>query len=302
MGRSLQHYLNDQCSRVLRNLPYPIKQKVLGFPPIRSTSKNAVVAVLCSHKQFLEGLWSLWSWMGYVSPVMCGILLVDGKVTREQKDIFQKLFPGGRLLELSVFLASRNLPSYLVKFIAGNIYGKKLAAVYELQKDFNVLYSDCDITAFDNPAEIIGLIQESRSAYMYDSVGFSLDPWFSSRAKKAGIPLTPHFNAGLVYVPKGAMKEAVIEDMLGDWHVDLNTHFSEQTLFSILLDWKNATPLPKERYVLSWQGVWAFEKDLDPNGIVCRHYTGPTRHRMYLSAYPYLLNKSRAEKRTASQS
>ncbi len=297
MRRSLKHYLNDHCSRVLRNLPYPIKQKVRGFPPISSTDKKAVVAVLCSHKQFLEGLWSLWSWMRFLSPVMSAVLLFDGKTTRAQEKLFQKLFPGGILLELDTYLAGRALPSCLKRFVMGNWTAKKLAAVFELQKEFGVLYSDCDVVAFSAPGEVMDAIKTSRSVFLYDPIGYSLDPWLSRRAEKEGIPVTNQFNAGLVYVPKGEMKESLLETLLGNWQPEFNSHHAEQTLFSILLNWKNTSPLPEIRYALSWQGVWLFEKDLDCRNLACRHFTGPTRHRMYLSAYPLLLRQIKAEKR-----
>ena len=68
----------------------------------------------------------------------------------------------------------------------------------------------------------------------------------------------------------------------------------QPTLFSMLLDSKNSSPLPQSGYVISGQGFWALGRDLDCRGMVCRHYTGPTRHRMYLSAYPFLLKQIRA--------
>jgi len=227
---------------------------------------------------------------------MSAVLLFDGKVAKDQERLFQKLFPGGMLLELDPFLAGCPLPSCLKRFVLGNWTGKKLAAVFELQKDFGVLYSDCDVIAFSDPSEVIDSIRANRSAFLYDTIGYCVDPWLSRRAEKEGIPVTNHFNSGLVYVPKGEMKESLLVAMLCDWQSDFNTHFAEQTLLSILLNWKNTTPLPLQRYALSWQGVWICENDLDCRGLVCRHYTGPTRHRMYLSAYPFLLNRIRAEK------
>src|ERR1017187_5605826 len=97
MRRSLTHYINDQCTRILRNIPYPIRQQVKHFPSITSTDKKLVVAVLCGPTQFLEGLWSLWSWMSHLSPYMSAVLLFDGKTTPQQQMLFEKLFPNGNL-------------------------------------------------------------------------------------------------------------------------------------------------------------------------------------------------------------
>jgi hypothetical protein len=228
---------------------------------------------------------------------MDALLLFDGKVTRNQEAIFRKLFPNGVLLELEAFLLERSLSPSLKRFVAGNWTAKKLAAVFELQKELGVLYSDCDVVAFNEPSEIMDSVTRSRPAFLYDPVGYALDPWLSNRAENAGICVTNHFNAGLVYVPKGEMKEFLLEALLGDWQSSFNTHHAEQTLFSILLDFDRTDPLPQQRYVLSWQGVWIFEKDLACGNMVCRHYTGPTRHRMYLSAYPFLLKQAKTENR-----
>ena len=213
-----------------------------------------VVAVLCGPTQFLEGLWSLWSWMSHLSPYMSAVLLFDGKTTPQQQMLFEKLFPNGNLLELDGFLKQRPLPDYMRRFVAGHWVAKKLAAVFELQKEMDVLYSDCDVIVFKKPTDIINQIASGKSFYMFDS-GYTLDPWFCRRAEQIGISVSNHLNAGLVYVPKELMKETLLKSMLWDWQPSFNHHFSEQTLFgSILLASKNSSPLPQNRYVLSNQG------------------------------------------------
>jgi hypothetical protein len=291
MSRSFKHYLNDKCASVLRNFPFPILQKVKNFPVISCREQPSVVAVLCSPKQFLEGLWSLWSWMNQLNSLMGAVMLFDGKATAEQRALFQKIFPGGKFLELTPFLKSRPLPEYFRRFIQTNWTGKKLAAVFELQKEFNVLYSDCDVLAFAKPAELIALINSGNSAYLFDPVGYHLDPWLSRRAEKLGIPVTSHFNAGLVYVPQHEIQDSQLAALISDWEPSFNSHHAEQTLFSVLLNPRHLRPMPENNYVLSWQGVWVLEKDLDCSTIICRHYVGPVRHRMYLSGYPFLLKK-----------
>ena len=144
------------------------------------------------------------------------------------------------------------------------------------------------MVAFNRPVEIINSINSDNSWYLFDAVGYTLDSWLSIRAGKIGIPVNKHFNAGLVYVPKGDMKEELLEAILHDWEPSFNSHHAEQTLFSLLLNPKNNRPLPPDRYVLSWQGVWVLERDLDCNEVVARHYVGPVRHRMYLTAYPWV--------------
>jgi hypothetical protein len=250
-----------------------------------------MLAVLCTSTRFLEGLWSLWSWMIHLSLHMRPVLLVDGQLTVRQRIQFERLFPNGRLLELDEYLKQCQVPDYMRRFVAANWTGKKLAAVFELQKEADVLYSDCDVTVFKKPVEIINAIDAGSSLYMFDAVGYTLDPWISLRAEKIGVQVSKHFNAGLFYVPKGEMKQSVLETVLSDWQPSFNSHHAEQTLTNLLLDSKNSSPLPEDRYVLSWQGYSVCERDLDCREMVCRHYTGPVRHRMYLSAYPFLLKQ-----------
>lgn len=291
MSRSLKHFLNDQATRVLRNFPHPVRRRVTGFSELRSHPADATVAVLCGPKQFLEGLWSLWSWMRHLNASMEATMLFDGKASVEQQRMFQRLFPGGRLLELASFLKSHHQPDYLQRFVAGNWTAKKLAAVYELQKRQSVLYSDCDVVAFQRPEAILQAATAGHACYLLDDVGYTPDPWLAARAAKLGISISNHFNAGLVFVPAGEMQESLLETILQDWQPADNTHHAEQTLFSMLLKPGHVHALPQDKYVLSWQGVWVMDQDLDCAGMVCRHYTGPTRHRMYLSAYPALLKQ-----------
>jgi len=226
---------------------------------------------------------------------MGAVLLFDGKATVEQHELFKKIFPDGQLLNLAEFLTARSQPDYWQRFVAGNWTAKKLAAVYELQKEHNVLYSDSDVLIFQRPDEIIKAIEQGHSAYLFDQIGYTLDPWLATRAKQLDIPVTNQFNAGLVFVPKGEMKGPLVEAILSDWQPSFNSHHAEQTLFSILLNPREARALPQERYVLSWQGVWIFEKDLDCRQIVGRHYIGPLRHRMYLTAYPFIVKQIQAQ-------
>jgi hypothetical protein len=291
MARTLKHFLNDHAARVLRNFPYPIRQRVKKFAPLPGKEGKAVVAVLCGPRQFIEGLWSLWSWMRHLHGEMGATMLFDGMVTEEQRKLFEQLFPNGRLLELEPFLAGCRQPEYLRRFVAGNWTAKKLAAVYELQREHSVLYSDCDVLVFQKPEAIVQAAVAGYACYLRDETGYMLDPWLTTRAKQLGIPISNQFNAGLVFVPAGEMKETLLEKILADWQQAFNTHHAEQTLFSMLLNPQHVQALPIDKYVLSWQGVWVLEKDLDCAGMVCRHYTGPTRHRMYLSGYPALLKQ-----------
>lgn len=295
MARTLKHFLNDQAARVLRNFPHPIRHRVKDFAPQPSANNKSVVAVLCGPRQFLEGLWSLWSWMRHLQGEMGATMLFDGTATDEQRKLFERLFPGGKLLELGAFLNSRNLPDYLQRFVAGNWTAKKLAAVYELQKECSVLYSDCDVLVFQRPEAMVRAAKAGCSCYLQDEIGYTLDPWLAARAEKLGIVVSTQFNAGLVLVSAGEMQETLLKTILQDWKPAFNTHHAEQTLFSMLLNPQRVQTLPQDKYVLSWQGVWVLEKDLDCAEMVCRHYTGPTRHRMYLSGYPALLKQTQAQ-------
>lgn len=288
MSRSLPHFFNDQCIRILRNYPYSIRGKIKEFPSIYSNNQQSVVAVLSSQKQFLEGLWSLWSWMRYLKNKAQAVLLVDGTISTPQKIIFENLFPGGLLVDLNELIYRSEVSGSLNRFIKTNWTGKKFAAVYELQKNVNVIYSDCDVLVFDRPDDIISAIDKQKAAYMYDAVGYHLDPWLNEKSKKLGLNITSNFNAGMVVVPKGIMDSRNLEQILDGWDASCNSHHAEQTLFSMMLDSTSATVLSPQEYVLSWQGVWLLEKDIKCCEMVCRHYSGPTRHRMYLSAYPYI--------------
>ena len=259
----------------------------LNSPPVTSGSGKTALVVLCEERHFLEGCWSSWSWLRFLTPQVTLHLLVDGAITTRRKALFESLFPGGIVASLSSELRPSGLPGGLETFVAGNWTARKLAAVYLLQRDQSVLYCDCDVLAFQRPEEIARYIEAAKTpAYLHDEIGYSVDPWFSRRGDSLGLEASPNFNAGLAFVPKACMTEELIRKLLEGWTPELNTHHAEQTLFSLLLRAANAVPLPSSRYVLSWDGVWFWERDALEPDTIARHYTGPVRHRMYLTAYP----------------
>jgi hypothetical protein len=284
-GRQLA---NRYLTAILRNIPYPVTHAIRHFDPVGGGGPNRLV-VLCDSRRFLEGCWSLWSWHRHIHALVSPMLLVDGAVQPQNQRFFRRLFPTGTLLDLAELLSAHTLPRGLDAFVNTNWTGRKLAALHILQLGHSVLYADCDVVAFRDPNRIISLIaSNSCPAYMDDPAGYALDPWLGERAGELGISITPHFNAGFMWLPRGTLPAGFIEELLHSWKPADNTHHSEQTACSILLSARGAVPLPRDEYVLSWTGVWAWERDIPCESMIARHYTGPTRHRMYLTAYPWL--------------
>jgi hypothetical protein len=290
----IKNRFNRYATAILRNYPWPVKRKILNQSPLFSgDATENIVVVLCHTKQYLEGFWSLWSWMRFLKEYAKPVLLIDGIYNKKCQNFFSRLFPNGELISISDLINENSINPQYLPFLRHSRFGMKLIAVNMLQYKYNVLYSDSDVLALNAPEDIIKIIKNTAGhpAYLYDEIGYPVDPWIKNRASEIGVKIDGHFNAGLVWLPSNAINQDLFISLLEGWLPENETYQTEQTLFSALVSSANGVSLPSSTNVLSWHGVWCYEKDLPCSEIHTRHYVGPVRHRMYLSAYPWMISQ-----------
>ena len=91
-------------------------------------------------------------------------------------------------------------------------------------------------------------------------------------------------NAGFVLFGQPLELEPWLDrlERLGD---QLPNHFSEQTLVHLALTQSGALPLDPERFILATDDLfWFRDKYASRSNIICRHYTGPVRHKFWILA------------------
>jgi hypothetical protein len=97
----------------------------------------------------------------------------------------------------------------------------------------------------------------------------------------------------LLYIPKGALFPDLAKQLLSTWNPPVTSWYTEQTTLGALMRKANASPLPKDRYVISIRRQFYWERDVDYGAIVARHFTGTVRHVMYKSGMPLVFRQSK---------
>ena len=88
-----KNQFNRYVTAVFRKMPWPIKRRILNQRPAFSNSNtDNVVVVLCHPRQYLEGFWSLWSWMRFLNEYAKMVLLIDGQINTKNQKLFFKTF------------------------------------------------------------------------------------------------------------------------------------------------------------------------------------------------------------------
>ena len=276
-----------------RRRQYFIRHKILGFAPIGAGCGPAVLAVLTTPSTFLEALWVAWSWLRFLAPCVGLNLYVDGAVTAFQEQTVSRLFPGSVIYQVSTFLR-KHAPERLCSNLFVQTYplGKKLALVLAAQANFDVLYCDDDVLAFNQPAELEAAItKKDRVCLFNQQPGYgSFDPWVLGRASELGVSHAPDLNAGLMWIPRGSLSLALAHQLLEGWHTGVaHPWFTEQTVCAVLMKVAGGEALPADRYDVSMARQFYWQPDVDYSVIAARHFVFPVRHVMYIKGLPCLL-------------
>lgn len=290
--------LGQKVSSIQRNYPYPIKKKILNFSPISiPKSEKRMLAVFITHKQIYEGLWAAWSWMRFLNRYGFALsIFIDGEVTPKIAQTYEQLLPGCQVISGPKYLSSCDLPEDFKAYGLQHRFGRIHTIRLELQKKYELLYSDSDILVFQKPREILERLEtDHKPLFNSDSLSPIDDPWVVEKLQKHGLGLMPLFNAGLLYIPQGSLDAELGYEILKGWSKipkESRGHHTGQTLFNALMKQADAEPLPPTRYLCNNEGMWFWKKDYtNYNQIVTRHFVGNVRHQMYIRGMPYLYNQ-----------
>jgi hypothetical protein len=260
---------------------------------VLTASKRFVV--LTTPGELRDALWTAWSWYRYLRDQQFQLQFVlDGEITEANKSSARLLFPEVRIdsVETVIHNLYGSQPS-LASFLQHHPLGKKLGLLLVLSQQNALLYSDHDVLAFNPPSEAIDFVHKETPFYMVEEHEGNLDPAIVDRANSLGLDCLTRLNSGLIYVPRGALSIDLASQLLSTWRPPMTSWFTEQTVMSVLMRSANATPLPRNRYVVSAQRQFYWEKDVDYSAIVARHFTGTVRHVMFGKGMPAVLKQER---------
>jgi hypothetical protein len=278
-----------------RKRNYPIRSRYGQLPPLPVLGGRVRFVVLTTPETLSDALWAAWSWYRYLRYEDCKLdIAVDGVVSAAHSAAAAQLFPGIAIYsaESACRYVCEREPA-LETFLHGHPMGRKLALILARSDQGPILYSDCDVLAFNPPHELLASIKRNVACYFPEEVDGARDPSIVERAKSLGLDYIPKFNAGFLYIPDGALPMTKAAEILATWRPPADSWFVEQTVMSFMLRNMHAESLPPDRYVINNCRQFYWERDVDYKTIAARHFTGTVRHVMYGSGMPRVLRQSR---------
>jgi hypothetical protein len=246
---------------------------------------------------FCDALWAAWSWYRFVHAFFELEFVVDGEISKGDRNAAQRLFPGVRVAEAETIVSSlRNSHPFLKSFLENHPLGRKLGVILKLQSERPVLFSDHDVLAFNPPSELLLQTNDGTPFHITEEKEGVFDPEILRRAQELGLKHAPDLNSGLLYVPKGALSMALASQLLAEWHPPMRSWFTEQTVLSVLFNQAGGESLPRQKYVVSNRRQFYWEEDVDYSSITARHFTGPVRHIMYRNGMPEIMPQHKPNK------
>ena len=260
--------------------------------------------ILGSKRTSNQFLFTAYLWQKYLQNTDIIIKLVsDGDLSQNVIDKAKSLLGDStQIINAQHLLSNLNVSDdqdglKFKQFLQHHKFGRKFLAIYSFSQNNNVIYSDDDILLFRKPDHIINLLkQDINFAYSPDTSGcqcpFHIE--MINHASTFGTEPIWDFQAGLLYVKKGVLKQEIINRYLIPWTLGNDIYFSEQTLFALTFSHiKGGVKLPSESYIQNAaKGRFFWEEDIDYNDekIILRHFVGTVRHR-YFEVAKNLINE-----------
>jgi len=273
---------------------YPVRDRYRELPPIPVVPRPSRFAVLTTPRSLADAMWTAWSWYRFLCAHGFELqLAVDGELSDGELTRVRALFPGISVYAVqSVYPDLCKLQPSLGSFLNQHPMGRKLGLSLALSLQGGVLCSDNDVLAFLPPDELLSCVERNIPAYFVEPLDGTRDPHIVARAKTMGLEYISRFNAGLLYIPRGAVSIELAAELLEDWQPPVDW-FTEQTVQSVLMRKADAQPLPEDRYVVSARRQFYWETDEDYGKIAARHFVSPVRHVMYRYGIPLVLRQSK---------
>ncbi|MGF1452342.1 MAG: hypothetical protein ACFB21_09760 [Opitutales bacterium] len=279
-----------------RARPYPVKRAWKKLPTVSTqAAEPSVLAVLTTPAMLDEAAWVAWSWSRHLSDLVSPRIIVDGKVPSAFVRQVSRILPQVECISMSEVLAG-HLSAFdcLRYFCHAHPLGRKLAMILSLQEVADVLYCDSDVLAFQEPQELVGCMHAGHACYNQEDGVASYDPDMLAAGQQEGLTPELRLNSGLLFLPKQSIDLQQANRLLSHWEPRSLNWFSEQTAMALLMNSAGAIGLTSENYVVSNARQFYWQPDIDYTRVQSRHFTGTTRHLMYLKGLPYLLRATQA--------
>lgn len=282
-----------RLAAVQRNLPRPARRDILRFTPVTGATTGPRLAVLCEPRTRWDALWAMWSFLRFLGPQVRPALFVDGPLDLAWEKQASRLFPDVQIHSVPMWLSTRDNPlNRFPAFAAHYPFARKLALLLCLQQEGDVVYADADVLCFADPVAVHEALEQRAFRYLADLQSSAVDPAIARRAAKLGWQDDPHFNSGLLTLPRDSCDESIYRPLLAGWCEAEANRFTEQTVLSVIGCRHGAKSFSPAEYVVSSHGMFFWHRDISYDGVIARHFVGTVRHLMYATGYRLLRHQA----------
>jgi hypothetical protein len=260
---------------------YRIWTAILRTDPIEteSLSKTQPVEIhlLCYWRDHLTAIWALKTFFWQAGVRYPVIIHTNAQMPPRAIGRLRRHFPNAKIIQqtesdtyVNAYLKNHGL-TRLLKARSSNGFMLKLTDFILIGESRSILALDSDLLFFAEPAELRGGDQGKM-----DQHWFQEDPSSNYNISKEAarqrfeIDLKPRLNSGIMLFERNHAALEAYEQYLADPDVARSTGWIEQTLFAMYASAKGNAATWPSTYQLSF-GPGLTE------GVVVRHYAGPTR-------------------------
>jgi hypothetical protein len=269
-------------SKILTTRPFPVEPIGSGAP--------VEVHLLCHEFDYLSAIWALKSFYHFADAKFPLMIHTQGYMPSRAIARLQHHFPGAHLItqiEADAIVEERLDRLGLHRLIARRRASPimlKLTDFMLLGDASRVLFLDSDVLFFATPALLMIAAESGRppTLFMRDcSSGYLLS---AERALEImGFDLRPCINSGLAVVERQSIDLSRCDEYLRHEELMLKSGLIEQTLYALAASEHGAVAYLPTSYLVSLRPGIGFE------GIIARHYAGPSRHLLMSEGMPRLI-------------
>lgn len=249
----------------------------LGDKSSRQQLPFEVVCMLCK-AAVPEAVVALRSFLTHAGRPRALTLVSDGSLSDVDKATLKHSISSAVVRELDE-LRRLDLPKSITDRTNDHWMIRKQALLMSLPLDHPTLFLDSDVVFFPGASALMGDLADlgSRPAFMAD-----VEPSFDPSLLRKSDPLTPPLNSGFLYIPRSLdWTEAV--DRFAALPPEATLAFTDQTMSHLTFHAESARALDPNRYILENDDQFYFKDKYAHNfGVVCRHYVGPIRHKLWM--------------------
>ena len=205
-------------------------------------------------------------------------LVSDGTLTASDRKTLEYALAPARVVEYNDLIAD-HVPHLIADRLNDHWMIRKQAVLMSLPRQRPALFIDSDIVFFPGAYTLASDLAELGDcpAFMAD-IQASHDP----NLLRPGDPTDPPLNSGFLYLPR-PLDWSLAVDRFAELPRECELSFTDQTMSHLAFHSAGAAVLDPARYILQIDDQFRFRDRYASNpGVVCRHYVGTIRHKMWM--------------------